>query len=171
MTVAVEQRDTFTELAVALSPALLGYIARRVRRHDAAPEVLNDTLLVAWQKRGRMPSDPQRARMWLFVTARNCIRNHERSANRRAAHEAPLGELAEAITVNTDAAAAEVRALVLALPPKYRELVVLVHWDGFPLVEAAELLHMSASTARTRYARARERLRSAIEEAGAADRP
>lgn len=166
MTVATVERDTFTELAAALSPALLGYIARRVQRRDAAPEVLNDTLLIAWQKRSRMPSDPERARMWLFVTARNCIRNHERSANRRAAHETALGELADAIIENTDAADAEVRALVLSLPPKYRELVMLVHWEGFTIIHAAELLRVSGSTARTRYARARERLRSAIVEGG-----
>lgn len=167
---AVEQRDAFTTLAAEHSPALLGYIARRVSVRESAPEVLNDALLIAWQKRARLPLDPEQARMWLFVVARNCIRNHERATRRRHVHESPLDELADVIVAN-DESGADVRSLVLALPPKYRELVMLVHWDGFTIVAAAHLLGVSDSTARTRYGRARERLRAAIEGAGAMPRP
>jgi RNA polymerase sigma-70 factor (ECF subfamily) len=51
---------------------------------------------------------------------------------------------------------------VAALPDELAELVRLVHWDGFRLVEAAELIGISASTARGRYARARELLYRSI---------
>lgn len=104
--------------------------------------------------------------MWLFVTARNCIRNHERSANRRRVHESPLSDLLDAIELNFEDEGEEVRALVRALPEKYREVVTLVHWDGFPIVEAARLLNISASTARTRYLRARERIKLELESRG-----
>lgn len=162
----VDEREAFTQLAVEHSPDLLGYIARRVERADSAPEILNDTLLVAWRKRARLPTDVEQARMWLFVTARNCIRNHERSSRRRRAHESTLDSLVAHIVTNTDESAAEVRTLVFALPATYRELVMLVHWEGFSIVAAAELLGLSASTARTRYGRARERLRIALEAEG-----
>jgi RNA polymerase sigma-70 factor (ECF subfamily) len=153
----------FEKIAVEYSPAILGYVARRIGNIDSAPEVLNDVLLVAWRKRDQLPSDPERLRMWLFVTARNCLHNYERSSNRRRAHESPLAELVEAITPNHDEFAEEIRALVLALPRKYRELVMLIHWEGFTIAGAAELLRLSDSTARTRYARARARLRAALE--------
>lgn len=41
---------------------------------------------------------------------------------------------------------------------------MLVHWDGFTLLAAAELLGVNASTARSRYAAARETLRAALGE-------
>jgi RNA polymerase sigma-70 factor (ECF subfamily) len=154
--------DAFTDLAIAHSPAVLGYIARRAINPDAAPEILNDVLLVAWRRRSTLPDDPERARMWLFVVARNCLRNHNRSWNRRRANEGPLGDLVETIVPSAGESGAEVRAVVLALPARYREIVTLVHWDGFTLVEAAEILSVSASTARTRYGRARERLRASL---------
>jgi RNA polymerase sigma-70 factor (ECF subfamily) len=163
---ATNEREAFTRLAVQHSPALLGFISRRIGSVDSAPEILNDTLLIAWHKRARLPAEPERARMWLFVTARNCIRNHQRSSSRRRAHEGPLDSLIEHIVMNTDESATEVRALVNALPGRYRELVMLIHWEGFSIAAAGEVLGLSDSTARTRYARARERLRVALQSTG-----
>ncbi len=159
----VHGRDAFTDLAIELSPALLAYIARRALDVDAAPEILNDTLFIAWRKRERLPADAVGARMWLFVVARNCIRNHDRAWNRRRMHESSLSELTEAVTSSVDEGGADVRKLVLDLPDGYRELVMLVHWDGFSIVEAARMLGLGESTARTRYARARDRLRAQLE--------
>jgi len=50
-----------------------------------------------------------------------------------------------------------------------REIIMLVHCDGFTLVEASRLLRLRATTARSRYHRARNRLREIVETALAAD--
>jgi DNA-directed RNA polymerase specialized sigma24 family protein len=63
----------------------------------------------------------------------------------------------------TSAETLGVRRAVESLPDDLRELVVLVHWDGFTVPEAAQLLHVRESTARGRYQRARIRLRAALE--------
>ena len=42
---------------------------------------------------------------------------------------------------------------------------MLIHWDGFTIVEAAEILQDQPSTARGRYAAARTALRDALTEA------
>jgi RNA polymerase sigma-70 factor (ECF subfamily) len=42
---------------------------------------------------------------------------------------------------------------------------MLIHWDGFSIVEAAEILGLNASTVRGRYAAAREALKSALVDA------
>ncbi|MGU7670337.1 RNA polymerase sigma factor, partial [Escherichia coli] len=60
---------------------------------------------------------------------------------------------------------AEVRDAVARLDPELAELVRLVHWDGFSLAEAAELMSITASTARGRYARAKDELRRALDPA------
>lgn len=56
----------------------------------------------------------------------------------------------------------EVRDAIARLGPDRAELVRLVHWDHFTLVEAAELLGIPASTARSRYAKANEELRATL---------
>lgn len=168
MTTTPEERlavsnGRFAELAAENSPALLAYISRRVINLESAPEILNDALLISWRKRDRLPSDPEQARMWLFTVARNCLRNHERFWNRRRANESPLSEILEAVRPATDNENGEITELVRRLPDKYREIVMLIHWDGFSIVEAAHLLKLDASTARIRYSRARERIRAEIE--------
>ncbi|MBN0038924.1 hypothetical protein JN535_01895 [Cellulosimicrobium cellulans] len=54
------------------------------------------------------------------------------------------------------------RAAVVQLPARQRELVRLVHWDGFTLAQAAEVAGIRASTARTHYARARVALETQL---------
>lgn len=100
--------------------------------------------------------------MWLFVVARRTLANHRRSTVRTGDLTARLrGVLATAVErgpASTEDGLDGVRDAVAALPARQQELVRLVHWDGFSLTEAAELTGMRPSTARTHYARARERL-------------
>jgi RNA polymerase sigma factor (sigma-70 family) len=150
-----------TALAAA-SPSLLAYLQRRVG-FDDAPDLLGETMVVAWRRVKDLPDDPERGRMWLFGIARATLLNHARGERRRWA-------LADRIraSVGTDAASpaadqgAEVRDAITRLDPDRAELVRLVHWEGFSLVEAAELLGIPSSTARSRYAKAKEELRAAL---------
>ena len=48
------------------------------------------------------------------------------------------------------------------LRKEHRELVMLVHWEGCSLAEASALLQLNPSTARSRYAAAREALRVSL---------
>lgn len=151
----------------ASSSDLLGYLLRRTDRDDA-PDVLSEVFVTVWRRRDVVPEDPTRARMWLFGVARRTLANHRRSRSRASALTERLQTaLTDALPALREAGfpgsesgerAREVRAAVQALPPRQRELVALVHWDGFSLTEAAEIAGIRASTARSHYARARERL-------------
>ncbi|RQP10751.1 MAG: RNA polymerase sigma factor [Microbacteriaceae bacterium] len=155
------QRDERLHALVAdASGAMLGYFTRRVDSPEDAADLLGETLLVAWRRRRELPTDDEGARMWLFGVARGRLANHRRGAVRRSALAARLRlELGAAVTRHPDPAdAAEVRAAVAALTDDQRELVMLVHWDGFGIAEAAALLGVNASTARGRYAAARAQL-------------
>ena len=102
--------------------------------------------------------------MWLFTIAAHVLANGRRSARRRSALlERVRHQLTEPVLDSHDEAHA-VRDAVLRLHHAQRELVMLVHWDGFSLVEAAELLGLNPSTARGRYAAAREALKVALSE-------
>lgn len=142
-----------------VSVDLVAYLRRRVGPDDAA-DLFSETMLVAWRRVGDLPADPERARMWLFGIARGTLLNHARGEQRRRA----LGERLRAYLQQEDTTAGpdaglEVRDALNRLDPDSAELIRLVHWERMTLAEAAELLTIPASTARSRYMRARETLR------------
>lgn len=155
--------DHLTKVLASDSPALLNYLQRRVGIQDS-PDLLAEVMVTAWRRITVLPKDPEHARMWLFGIARNILSDHARGERRR-------WRLADRIRSRTTAADAttapvdthyEVQDAVDRLPPELAELVRLVHWDGFSLADAAELTGVSASTARSRYQRARAQLRVAL---------
>ncbi len=146
---------------------LLRYLERRVRVPEEAADLLSETMLQAWRRADVCPADPERQRMWLFTIAANVLANHRRSAGRR---QRLADRLRAEISVEArvdDSERHAVRDAVLRLHEAHRELVMLIHWDGLTVAQAAELLGLNASTARTRYAAARAALREALTEAGA----
>jgi RNA polymerase sigma-70 factor (ECF subfamily) len=101
--------------------------------------------------------------MWLFTIAAHVLANHRRSARRRTALADRLREHLRTSPSGADEGEAHaVRDAVLRLPDSQRELVTLVHWDGFNLTEAAEILALNPSTARSRYAAAKAALHVAL---------
>ncbi|MFD5864663.1 RNA polymerase sigma factor [Agromyces sp. NPDC127015] len=151
-----------TRALAAASPDLLAYFRRRVGPDDA-PDLLGETMVVAWRRVDKLPDDGDRARMWLFVIARNTLLNYQRGERRRWA----LADRIRQYMVH-DAASpaadngADVRDAIARLDADLGELVRLVHWERMTLVQAAELLGIPDSTARTRYARAKDQLRAAL---------
>ncbi|WAA65033.1 RNA polymerase sigma factor [Microbacterium oxydans] len=141
---------------------ILRYLQRRVGPVDA-PDLFGETLLIAWRRVDDLPENPLETRMWLFGLARGTLQNHARGERRRAA-------LADRIRAHmprvSDTPAAdegdEVRDALSRLRPELAEIVQLVHWDGFRIGEAAEIVGVPAATARSRYARAKQELRAAL---------
>lgn len=155
----------------ATSGDLLGYFERRVGVREDAADLLGDTMLQAWRRHESVPEDPVRQRMWLFTIAAHVLANHRRSHRRRGALTDRLRQHLGTAPVTEGPDEAEqhaVRDAVLRLGDTHRELVMLVHWDGFTVAEASELLGLNASTARSRYAAAREALREALAESSPA---
>ena len=148
----------------ANSGRILDYLARRVDDPEDAADLFGDAYLVAWRKRRSMPDGEEGARKWLYVVARNILLNHYRTRRRRSAMTANLRrEIARTTdTTPPDDEAVEIREAIASLPPAQAELVRLVHWDGLTLVDAAEVMGIGASTARSRYATAKENLRRAL---------
>lgn len=147
---------------------LLRYLQRRVEQPEDAADLLGRALLALWENGAKIPTSDTEARMWCFGIARNIVREHYRHTTRRldlanrlrdylldtASHDNAADMAAEA-----NSRANAVRAAVRALDKKSRELVMLVHWDGFTIAEAARVLAINESTARTRHSRALVRLK------------
>lgn len=154
---------------------LLRYLARRAAQDDV-PDLLNDTFSVVWERRADLPKTSIDARMWAFGVARNTLRKHRRNYSKRTRLTEALRSVIRsgghtsphppdpADAVEGRERHADVRAALKTLRDSDRELITLVHWDDFTLAQAAALTGMNPSTARTRYARAKERLAAQLEQ-------
>ena len=144
------------------APDLLAYLEHRAGPSDA-PDLLGETMVVAWRRVRDLPQDPERARMWLFGIARGTLLNHARGARRQWALVDRIRVLAatdEVAPPSDDGI--DVRDAIARLDPDLAELIRLVHWERFSVADAAEVLGIPASTARSRYQRAKEALRAVL---------
>lgn len=172
---AARQSEGLGRRTVALRTALqtnandlTSYFERRVLVRADAADLLAETMLQAWRRISALPAtDPVQQRMWLFTVATYVLSNHRRAAGRRVALAERLRDTLRTVQPDTSpdhTVAVAVRDAVGRLPGPARELVMLVHWDGFTLAQAAQLLGISPSTARGRYGKARAELRAALED-------
>lgn len=159
-------RATFRQILRNTSSDLLAYFERRVRSREDAADLLGETMLQAWRRVEAFPADDEvRQRMWLFTIAANVLANHSRSKRRKLALTERLRANIVTATASLDLSeTSAVRDAVLRLHGAHRELVMLIHWDGFTILEAAQILGMNPSTARGRYSAARDVLRDALRE-------
>jgi RNA polymerase sigma-70 factor (ECF subfamily) len=160
------RRDSAVEWQLRANASdLLSFFRYRVDADDAA-ELLSETMLVAWRKAAEMPNDDRLARMWLFGIAKFALSNSQRSARRRTRLAAKLREAVRTTDQLHPAsdAGAEIRDAVGRLPGELGELVRLIHWDGFTVKEAGQLMGLPDSTARNKYQAAKAQLRAALAE-------
>ena len=155
--------DVFTAALDREAPDLLRYLERRLGREDAA-DALAEVMVAAWRRSDSMPAEPEQSRMWMFGIARNVLANAARGERRRSR----LGDRLRTVLVAAPQVGVpsdegvEVRDAIARLPADQAELVRLVHWEGFSIAAAGEILGVPASTARTRYQKARADLRQAL---------
>lgn len=145
------------------APALLSYFERRCGAQEA-PDLLGETLLVAWRRRAAIPVDDQEARMWLFGVARRVLSTSRRSGVRREALADRLRQEALTRAPAHTPRDSEVHEALARLSPLDAEIIRLLHWDGFSLVEIAHHLHRREGTIRSRYSRARQNLKAYLRE-------
>ncbi|WP_341940196.1 sigma-70 family RNA polymerase sigma factor [Microbacterium sp. LWH10-1.2] len=150
------------------SSALLAYFARRVEPAFDAADLLADTLLTLWRKANVLPKDDGDVRPWMFGIARNVLLHHRRSAARRLALADRLRSQlsAEPAVGFVDSSAFdELRDALRSLEKLDQEIISLLHWDGLSLSEIGRVLKMKDGTVRSRYHRARARLRLQLSDA------
>lgn len=144
---------------------LLRYFQRRLPNNADAADAFGELLLTAWKLRRRVPADSTGARMWLFATARNVLRDSRRTlARRSAAVDRLKGDVQTLAAPAWDDPAMEVRDALNRLPEEDAELIRLTYWEGLRSHEVAEVLGINPSTVRSRLSRAKEQLRAALED-------
>lgn len=150
------------------APAIYRYLARRLGR-DAAEELVAETFLAAFRQRGRYDRAYADARPWLYGIATRLAGRHRREEARffRAIAQTGVDPAAELIAdrvtdrVAAQAAGRELAAALAALPPGYRDVLLLIA-SGLGYQETATALGVPVGTVCSRLQRARQRMRALI---------
>lgn len=137
------------------APALLGIITRILKNKTAGEEILQNTLLKAWENIDLY--NPQKGNFftWLATIARRKALDLARlkSYQRHADHEELDSVTLDPIEVSTDPI--DVQALLSSLNQKHRVILDMVYLQGYTHKETAQTLELPLGTVKTR-------LRSAI---------
>lgn len=147
------------------APALLSYFARRAVQREDAADLLAETLLVLWRRSRSLPDADDEIRPWMFGIARNVLMHHQRHRARQGALVDRLRGILSTIPRPgfTDSSAYDdLHRAIAKLSSTDRDIIGLVHWEGFSLIEVSRMLGMKEGTVRSRYHRARSALRESL---------
>ncbi|WP_431676427.1 sigma-70 family RNA polymerase sigma factor [Kitasatospora sp. KL5] len=145
--------DALAELHHLHSGYLLRALVRVTGDRGKAEDILQETLLRAWQNPAALASGPEQARPWLLTVARRIAIDHYRMAAARAREvmadtpeDRPLAEDPyDGVVASRDLA----RAMAV-LPPHHREVLVELHLNDRSVAETAELLGVPPGTVKSR---------------------
>ena len=124
-----------------------------------AEDALQDTWVKAWKALTRQSDFPEHEKTWLMRIAINTCKDYARTAwfrhvdRRTAAEEFPEAHLS---TVQPDHSLSMV---VMGLPGKYKQVILLYYYQGLTLDETGKVLGLTRSCVYRRLKKAEEFLR------------
>ncbi|MFI6502263.1 RNA polymerase sigma factor [Nonomuraea typhae] len=161
--------EAFAELFDRYSGMLYRYVVKRLGP-EPAEDLVGETFLVAFSRRGSYDTRYADARPWLFgILTKLISRHHRREAARyRAMRRAPLDGDVEspadrvAAGVSAQARRPELAAALAKLPAKDRDVLLLIAWGDLTYDEVARALDIPIGTVRSRLNRGRRKVRAAL---------
>ncbi|WP_083976200.1 sigma-70 family RNA polymerase sigma factor [Kitasatospora azatica] len=135
-----------------------GYLLRALLRvtngdRGKAEDILQETLLRAWQHPEAVSRGAEQSRPWLFTVARRIAIDHFRMAAARA--QEVSGEMLEDRPLAEDPyeavlAGRDIAVVLEGLQPHHREVLVELHLKDRSVLEAAERLGVPPGTVKSR---------------------
>jgi RNA polymerase sigma-70 factor (ECF subfamily) len=147
--------DAFEAIVRRWQRPLINMAYRFCRDPGRAEDLAQDAFLQAFRRLGQWRQEAAFS-TWLFALALNVMRSHLR---RHRPVEVPFEDTIDPAADQTaarDASADEtVRRSVLALPPKYRDAIVLFYFMEHDIAQAARILRVPEGTFKARLHRGR----------------
>lgn len=163
-----DRRSTsIVELHQRHSAELLRFATRLTHDHQAAEDIVQETLLRAWKDPGMADRSVASSRAWLFTVVRHLVVDRWRSAASR--HEAPdadpperagadrYGEVLDSLLV-VDALA--------SLSVQHRQVIAAAYYEGRTVPDIALELQVPAGTVKSRLHYGLRSLRLALQAKG-----
>jgi RNA polymerase sigma-70 factor (ECF subfamily) len=165
---SLNEPETFAALFDRHAPRLHRYVVRRLGPSEAE-DVVADTFLAAFQRRGAYDRGRPDARPWLYGIASNVIGKRRRTELglyrayvRSGVHPAEGARVEDG--VNTLAVNRPLARALMKLERADRDVLLLVAWAELSYQEVADALAIPLGTVRSRLNRARSRIRQTLEQ-------
>ena len=126
---------------------------------EDAEDIVQDTVISYWQKAPEN-MDTIKEKAWLLTVAANLSKNKIRYKKLRK-----TDELSDTLIQEERDDLSFVWEAVKTLPVKYREVVHLFYYEGYPTRDIAKILNRNESSVRSDLRRGRERLKKILKEA------
>lgn len=149
----------FHRQLAGMVPALRAFGRTLARNHDRADDLVQETLLKAWDKRDSFQAGTN-LRAWLFTILRNAFYSEVRKRRREVedVDGAMTARLAVRPAQDHVMALRDFSLALATLPADQREALVLVGAAGFSYEEAAAVCGCAVGTIKSRVSRARAHL-------------
>ena len=161
--IARQDREAFEVLYHRYYPRLYRYLLRLVRRSEMVPEIVNDVMMVVWQKAGTFEERSQPSTWILGIAYRKGVKAVRHLANQPlvvAPETAASLEDPEPARRQADMETAMVLQSILeGLSPEQRAVVELTFHYGYSYREIAQITGVPVNTVKTRMFYARKRLK------------
>ena len=165
--------EVFAEIFDRHAPALHRFLSRRVG--DLADDLLSETFLTAFRKRGDYRADRVDVRPWLYGIGTNLVRRYRREevsryrglgrsfASTAASGDGSGDDFDHAVNRLDAQSLGPVLAAALAgLEERDREVLLLIAWGDLSYADVAAALEIPVGTVRSRLHRARRRVRDCL---------
>jgi RNA polymerase sigma factor (sigma-70 family) len=163
--------DAFGELFERHADRVYAHCFSRTGSWSLAEDLTSAVFLEAWRRRSEVRFSGESVLPWLLGVANNATRNAQRTLRRHSLLLAKLPPPSDESDIALEAAARvdqerlvqHVLAISHQLRKAEREILALCDWNGLSYAEAAVALGVPEGTVRSRLFRARQRLRSLLD--------
>jgi RNA polymerase sigma-70 factor (ECF subfamily) len=173
------REESFEELVRRYQRPIAAYVYRMVGDYDSALDLTQEVFIKVYGSLARYRSEFKFS-TWIYRIAHNSAIDHlrrqgtgrmeelERTSDETGTYQKPLASSAPTPEQESERAErrAEIEEVVKALPPAYRELIVLRHMYDMSYDEIAEVTELPLGTVKNRIFRAREAMRAHLVERG-----
>lgn len=152
--------DTFRQIVRTHEKSLLVIAFQYCGSRQDAEDIVQEVFVKLYTSRQSFADDSHLHRWLIRVTINRC-KDLLRSPWRRLKASFEEAEKVLASVSDTDH---RVYDAVMSLDRKYREVVILYYYEGYPVAEIGELLKRKPSTVQTQLMRARSLLKEQLKE-------
>lgn len=165
--VARQDRAAFEQLYIAYHRKLSRFLMRVAGRYNLVEEVINDTLLVVWQKAGEFREGSQVSTWIIGIAYRRALKSIQHVGVQQRAEAGAFDEVPDEVLLgfaqDHDRVSADWLAHGLSkLPLEQRMTLELAYFLGHSCEEIAEITRCPVNTVKSRMHQARAKLRELL---------
>lgn len=156
--IKVSDQLAFKELFYRYYPKLFRYAIIHIHSNDMASDLVQEVFFRVWENRGKLNSQKS-IQAYLYKILKNLIINHIKLASSKTVSiEKGIGSEHLKTELDSDFQL-DIQMALEKLPPKVRNVFVLIKMEGFKYNEAAEICGISVKAVEKRMTKALIKLR------------